>query len=117
MLEKYDSTIYFVKDIHSAAHWYSEIIGSEVKYENEMYAYIEYGNTKLGFHPEDNKSKSGIAGQTMYWRVCSLETAIKALTSRGAKHYRGPIQTSLNEYACILLDPFGNTLGLISSKE
>ncbi|MDH1622137.1 hypothetical protein N5F07_13270 [Pseudomonas chengduensis] len=113
MLKKFDSTVYFVEDIHSAAKWYADLVGVEVKYENEMYAYIETGDIKIGFHPEDRKSCSGIAGQTTYWRVDSLGVSIDILAGKGAKLYRGPVKTSLNEHACILIDPFGNTLGLI----
>lgn len=115
MLKKYDSTVYFVEDIDNAAQWYADIVGAGVKYENEMYAYIETGDLKIGFHPEGKKSSSGTAGQTTYWRVGSLGASIDVLTGKGAKLYRGPIQTSLDEYACILIDPFGNTLGLISA--
>lgn len=114
MIKKYDSTVYFVEDIHSASKWYSDIVGVEVKYENEMYAYIEKDDLKIGFHPEDRKSSHGVTGQTTYWRVGSLRTSIEFLSSKGATLYRGPICTSLNEYACILIDPFGNALGLIS---
>ena len=113
MLKKFDSTVCFVEDIHGAANWYADVVGVEVKYENEMYAYIEFGDFKIGFHPEDRKFRSGVAGQTTYWSVNSLDVSIDVLTRKGAKLYRGPIKTSLNQDACILLDPFGNTLGLI----
>lgn len=116
MLKKFDSTVYFVEDIHCAAKWYADIVGVEVKYENEMYAYIETGDFKIGFHPEDRKSSSGTTGQTTYWRVCSLGASINVLNGKGAKLYRGPLQTSLNEHVCILIDPFGNTIGLISDN-
>lgn len=55
MLKKYDSTVYFVEDIHNAAQWYADIVGTGVKHENEMYAYIETGDLKIGFHPEGKK--------------------------------------------------------------
>lgn len=116
MFKKYDSTVYFVEDIHSAAKWYSDIVGVAVKYENEMYAYIEKGDLKIGFHPEDKKSSHGVAGQTTYWRVAFLRDSIEFLKNKGAVLYRGPLCTSLNEHVCILIDPFGNSLGLISEN-
>ena len=116
MLQNHDSTVYFVPDINSAAKWYSDITGAEIKYENELYAYIEVGNAKIGFHPEDKKSRPGQHGQTSYWRVSSLKTAMELLTQKGATLYRGPIFTDLNEHVCVFLDPFENTLGLISDE-
>ena len=46
MLQNHDSTVYFVPDINSAAKWYSDITGAEIKYENELYAYIEVGSER-----------------------------------------------------------------------
>lgn len=116
MLKKFDSTVYFVADIHIAAQWYAQILGVEVKYENPLYAYIQNDDVKIGFHPADTKSGTGVNGQTTYWRVASLQAASEMLSAKGARLYRGPLQTSLNEHACIMLDPFGNTLGLISAS-
>jgi predicted enzyme related to lactoylglutathione lyase len=116
MLKKFDSTVYFVADIHSAAQWYADILGTDVKYENSLYAYIQNVDVKIGFHPADTKSGTGVNGQTTYWRVAALQAAIDLLLAKGARLYRGPLQTSLNESACIVLDPFGNSLGLISDR-
>jgi len=116
VFKKFDSVVYFVKDINLAANWYAEILHAEIKYENKMYAYIELDTGKIGFHPEDEKSKRNTSGQTVYWYVSSVNTAIEELISKGATLYRKPIKTDLDEFACMLIDPFGNSLGLISDK-
>jgi predicted enzyme related to lactoylglutathione lyase len=114
MFNRFDSVVYFVKDVHFAAKWYAEILNADVKYENEMYAYIDLDFGKIGFHPEDEKSKSNTSGQTIYWRVESVSAAIEELIIKGAKLYRSPFKTDLDEFVCMIIDPFGNSFGLIS---
>lgn len=116
MLTKIDSIMFFAADVHRAAAWYAALLGRDVQYENEDYAFIALDGYKIGFHPEDEKGESGVCGQTVYWSVPRLNDSIVALQARGAALFRGPLHTDLNEYACMLRDPFGNTIGLISQQ-
>lgn len=116
MLEKFDSVVFFVENIHQASNWYADILEVEVRYENKFYAYIVFTGGKIGFHPMDNISSIGIVGQTAYWQVNSLEKSVEKFISKGAVLYRGPMRTSLNKYSCMLCDPFKNTIGLISKN-
>ncbi|MGH1539290.1 MAG: VOC family protein [Arenicella sp.] len=112
MLKAFDSLVYFVEDVTQAAKWYASLLDCEVQYENKHYAFIVSGAVKIGFHPADSKSPSGYAGQTLYWSVDSLSGSIKWLEEKGALLYRGPIVSDLGEKVCMMLDPFGNSIGL-----
>ena len=68
-------------------------------------------------HPEDEKNPIGITGQTVYWSVESLTECISQFKAKGATIYRGPLKTSLGEYACILVDPFGNRIGILGAEK
>lgn len=116
MISIFNSVVYFVRDIEESAKWYSELFDCEVKYENNDYAYICVASGKLGFHTEDKKNKNSKSGQTVYWSVANLADAIEIFTSKGAMIYREPMETDLGEFACMLIDPFGNSIGLISDK-
>lgn len=108
-----DTLILFVDDIHACAQWYGELFGSKVAYENPQFAFVQGPGLLLGFHPADHKNRGG-TGNTLYWEVDDIAAAISQLEARGAKRYRGPVVTDLGGQAAMLLDPFGNTLGLHS---
>lgn len=116
MLGKFDSLIFFVEDIHQVSKWYADILSTEVQYENENYAFISFSGGKLGFHPNDEKTSGNAVVQIAYWQVASLSESIDVFLSKGAILSRGPLETTLNEYACVICDPFGNTIGLISKN-
>ncbi|WP_120967458.1 VOC family protein [Comamonas sp. lk] len=112
LLKQIESIVFFVSDIEAAAAWYAELFQAEVQHENSQYAFIQAPGCLLGFHPLDSKCPGGVGGTTVYWEVADLDVAIKALESRGAVLYRGPISTSLGARAAMLLDPFGCSIGL-----
>ena len=71
----------------------------------------------LGFHPADDKNAIGPNGSVTYWEVDDVSLAISELTSRGATLYRGPGRTDLGADVAMLLDPFGNAIGLNQSPK
>ena len=113
MFKSADMLILFVEDIDACAQWYGELFGSKVAYENPQFAFVQGPGLLLGFHPADHKNRGG-TGNTLYWEVDDMAAAISQLEARGAKRYRGPMVTDLGAQAAMLLDPFGNTLGLQS---
>ncbi|WP_200915940.1 VOC family protein [Jeongeupia sp. HS-3] len=115
MFKVVDSVVLFVADIEAAARWYAALLSAEVEYENAFYAYVRGPGVILGFHPADDKCPGGIGGTTVYWAVADLQASIAQLQARGARLYRGPIVTSLGAQAAMLVDPFGCSIGLMSS--
>jgi predicted enzyme related to lactoylglutathione lyase len=119
LLKSIESVIFFVDDIHAASRWYAELFGltaHDVQYENANYAFIQVPGMLVGFHPADEKNASGVNGTTSYWSVDDLERVKAQLIARGAKLYRGPATTDLGARVCMLIDPFGNSIGLDHAK-
>lgn len=117
MLKHIESIVLFVPDIDAAARWYAEIFNTPVQHENPKYAFIQAPGLLIGFHPADVKCPGGIGGTSAYWEVERLDAAIKFLTDRGAKRFRGPGTTDFGAHIALLVDPFGCTIGLNQSTE
>ena len=115
MLKSIESIIFFVADIDDAASWYAAIFETEVRHENPQFAFIRTPGVLLGFHPVDEKNEGG-RGVTVYWEVDDLTATIAELEGRGARLYRGPGPTNFGAHVAMLLDPFGNTIGLNQSS-
>jgi len=116
MFKKFNSVVLFVHDVDAAVKWYADILNCEINYENSDYAYITLTTGNIGFHREDQKNRNSTIGQTVYWSVDDLYKAKDTLIARGAILYRKPMETDLKEIACMLTDPFGNSIGLISES-
>lgn len=113
LLRRFETVLLFVPDIEAAAAWYAELLGVAVEHENPQYAFVRGPRGVLiGFHPADGKCPGGIGGTTVVWDVTDLAEALQQLLSRGAVLHRGPMTTSLGAQVAMVVDPFGNTLGL-----
>ncbi len=116
-LKHIESVVLFVPDVDAAAIWYAEIFDTIVQHENPKYAFIQAPGVLVGFHPADAKCPGGIGGTSAYWEVEHLDAAIRSLTERGAKLFRGPGVTDFGATVALLVDPFGCTIGLNQSTE
>ena len=117
LLRHIESVVLFVPSIETAARWYAELFSSSVEYENAQFAFVRAGGTVIGFHPADAKCPGGVGGTTVYWAVSSLVAAIDHLVTKGACVHRGPHGTSSGASIALLIDPFGNTIGLNEPRE
>ena len=115
MLKSVESVLLFVPDIAAAAHWYADLFGVTVGWENPQFAFIQAPGMTLGFHPADAKCPGGVGGTTVYWEVDDIAATVAWLSARGARLHRGPGVTSLGAGAAMLLDPFGCSIGLNAS--
>jgi uncharacterized protein len=119
MLRAIESIVFFVEDIHTAARRYADLLNlssTEVQYENANYAFIQAPGLLIGFHPRDEKCPGGVGGTTSYWSVDDLDRVSAAMISKGARLHRGPAKTDLGDYVCMLIDPFGNSIGLHEAR-
>ena len=116
MFTRIESVIFFVADIDAAACWYAELLGAEVEHENPLFAFVRGPGLVLGFHPADAKCPGGIGGTTAYWEVDDLDAALAALQARDARLHRGPGLTDRGARVAMVIDPFGNTLGLNQAR-
>jgi len=112
-----ESVVLFVHDIDAAAAWYAALLGVPVEHENPRYAFVRAPNgVIIGFHPADAKNPGGVLGTTPYWEVADFDAALATLLARGATLHRGPGVTDFGARVALLIDPFGNTLGLNQAK-
>jgi predicted enzyme related to lactoylglutathione lyase len=119
MLKCIESVVFFVADIHAAARWYAPLVGltaRDVQYENPQYAFIQAPGLLIGFHPADEKCPGGVGGTTSYWSVDDLDRIREHMIASGARLHRGPALTDLGDRVCMLIDPFGNTVGLHQAR-
>jgi uncharacterized protein len=115
ILKTIESMVFFVNDIHAAARWYADLFAiahHQIEYENENYAFIRAPGVLIGFHPIDEKSPGGVGGSTSYWSVDDLTRALEHMVAHGARLHRGPMRTQFGDKICMLIDPFGNAVGL-----
>jgi predicted enzyme related to lactoylglutathione lyase len=115
MLNAIESVVFFVADIHAAARWYAQLLeltDADVQYENPNYAFVQAPGLLIGFHPADAKCPGGVGGSTSYWSVTDLERVKSHMIAHGATLHRGPATTELGARVCMLIDPFGNSIGL-----
>lgn len=86
-------------------------------HENPRYAFVRTPQgLNIGFHPADAKNPGGVPGTTPYWEVADFDAALALLLARGATLHRGPGVTDFGARVALLIDPFGNTLGLNQAK-
>ncbi len=117
MLLQLESVVLFVHDIDAAAAWYAALLGVPVEHENPRYAFVRApSGVIIGFHPADTQNPGGVPGTTPYWEVADFDAALATLRARGAVLHRGPAVTDLGARVALLIDPFGNTLGLNQTK-
>jgi predicted enzyme related to lactoylglutathione lyase len=117
MLLHLESVVLFVPDIDAAAAWYAALLGVQVAHENPRYAFVRTPQgLNIGFHPADAKNPGGVPGTTPYWEVADFDAALALLLARGATLHRGPGVTDFGARVALLIDPFGNTLGLNQAK-
>lgn len=117
MLLQLESVVLFVNDIDAAAAWYADLLGAPVEHENPRYAFVRARHgVIIGFHPGDAKNPGGVPGTTPYWEVADFDSALATLLARGATLHRGPAVTDFGARVALLIDPFGNTLGLNQAK-
>jgi uncharacterized protein len=115
MFKAIESIVFFVDDIHAAARWYADLFAIahvQIEYENANYAFIRAPGLLIGFHPIDEKNPGGVGGSTSYWSVDDLTRALGHIVAHGARLYRGPMQTTFGDTVCMVIDPFGNSIGL-----
>ena len=88
-----------------------------VEHENPRYAFVRTPHGVLiGFHPADAKNLGAVHGTTPYWAMADFDDAIGPLQARGARLHRGPAVTDFGARVALLIDPFGNTVGLNQAK-
>jgi catechol 2,3-dioxygenase-like lactoylglutathione lyase family enzyme len=115
MLKGLETVVYYVEDLPAASAWYRKVLGLEPNYDTPYYVGFTVGGDELGLHPSEGKP-AGAGGQTAYWSVADIRAAIAHFVAHGAKEQKVD-EVGGGIVVGSVLDPFGNSLGLIQNPK
>ena len=112
MFQQLRTVIYQVNDIAKAKEWYKRVTGVEPYFDQPFYVGFDINGFELGLDPDDTNITKG-NNAVAYWKVNDIDIAVEELQAAGAT-----IQSPVNNvggsiYVAIVIDPFGNAVGLI----
>ncbi len=109
------TVIYHVSDLQAAKRWYALATGIEPYFDESFYVGFNIGGFELGLDPDPASGTSGTGGTTAYWGVESVERALVDLVGAGATLKAPATDVGDGIRVAIVLDPFGNDLGVIEN--
>lgn len=122
MLRGFTTVSYYADDLDAAETWYTRLLGTRPYYRVPG-GYLEYrigdyqhelGIINSAYAPHD--TRTGPAGQIIYWAVDDLDTTLATLLDLGAAPHAAPRDHGGNGYTTAsVLDPFGNILGIMAN--
>lgn len=103
-----------VGDVAAGLAWYQRAFPQALRVRLEAFNFevLQIGPVGIEIVPADDKCASGSAGSVVYWRVDSLDDAIRHMALLGAALYRGPMRIEDGLGMCQVRDPWGNCIGL-----
>ncbi len=112
MFKKLRTVIYHVKDLQKAKEWYINITGVQPYFDEAFYAGFNINGFELGLDPDFENVQEGNQS-VAYWAVDNIEMALKKLVLHNAVVIHKVLETGGGIKVAAVLDPFGNTVGLI----
>jgi predicted enzyme related to lactoylglutathione lyase len=108
------TVIYPVTDIERAKSWYTTVLGQEPYFDQPFYVGFEVGGFELGLDPNGRPSTSP-DGPVGYWGVEDITAAFQRMGELGAGTVSPIQEVGDNIKTAVLVDPFGNTVGIIEN--
>ena len=109
------TVVYYVPDLARARDWYAVALGIKPYFDTPYYVGFNVGGFELGLHPEESGGKAGPGGGVAYWGVPDIASAWTALAAHGARQVSAPEDVGEGIKVASLVDPFGNSLGIIEN--
>lgn len=106
------SVVYRVDDLAKAKEWYAELLEAQPIVDEPYYVGFDLGDCELGLDPDVEKLVQG-NNQPAYWSVKDCKKAVDTLLEKGATATFGPQDVGGGVIVATVVDPFGNTLGVI----
>ena len=113
MLQGLRTVIYGVTNIEEAKNWYSTVLGIQPYFDQSFYVGFNVGGYELGLDP--NQPAGATNGPIAYWGVADGQAAYSRLLELGAREHTPIGDVGDNILVGVVLDPFGNTLGIIEN--
>jgi predicted enzyme related to lactoylglutathione lyase len=125
MLRGLTTVRFHTTDLESAKRWYTELLGIEPYFERPGYAEFRIGDYEhelglldskyagtLGAHGEGTIA----GGPVIYWHVDDVRTTLDRLLSLGATPHEPIREFGEGFIGASVVDPFGNTLGIMQNR-
>jgi methyltransferase (TIGR00027 family) len=105
--------VYRVPDLDRAKLWYQKAVGKPPVYDSPIAVIFAVGDVMLNLAPADEAAPTGAPQAVAYWDVEDIEDAHRKLIEAGAAARGEIIVTAVKSRAATLVDPFGNTFGIV----
>ena len=99
-------------DLARAKAWYADVLGRAPYFDEPFYVGFAVGGFELGLVP-DAPPASNPGGAVAYWGVDDVAAVHARLIALGATSLTAPEEVGGGIIVASVIDPFGNTLGLI----
>lgn len=109
------TAIYEVDDLEAAKKWYADVLSKEPYFDQPFYVGFDVGGYELGLLPEETRTERGLGGTTAYWGVEDADAAYARLLRHGAMDHSSVKDVGEGIKVGVVLDPFGNTFGVIEN--
>ena len=106
------TVIYGVKQLDEAKKWYSTVLGIQPYFDQPFYVGFNVGGFELGLDPN---AQNGASGPIAYWGVDDAKMTFQQLLDMGATVHTPVADVGDDILVGTVLDPFGNTLGIIQN--
>lgn len=95
-----------------AKEFYTRVTGSPPYFDESFYVGFQVGGFELGLVPD---GPAGAGGSVPYWGVDDIAAEYARLQGLGATAVEPPTDVGEGIVVAVLIDPFGNQLGLIQN--
>ncbi|MBI2511509.1 MAG: VOC family protein [Opitutae bacterium] len=112
MLKGLRSHLLAAPDLACAKEWYAHALGRAPYFDQPFYVGFNVGGFELGLVP-DARPAAGPGGGVAYWGVDDVRATHARLIALGATSLEEPTEVGGGIVVASVVDPFGNTLGLI----
>jgi methyltransferase (TIGR00027 family) len=113
MLKSLKRVTYPVIDLEKAKQWYMGILKAPPVFEAPVAVIFTIGECSLSLVKSDQPSADTNTVFNIYWSVDNIESSYEELLTAGAKPC-APIRSLLNVKTAMVMDPFGNRIGITS---
>ena len=113
MFQKLRTVIYHTDDLAKAKQWYTAITGFEPYFDQPFYVGFDINGCELGLDPDPDQHQAG-KGAVAYWKVDNIKDVVTQCLAAGATLHSDIQNVGGTIQVAIVIDPFGNYLGLIS---
>jgi predicted enzyme related to lactoylglutathione lyase len=114
MFQGLRTVIYAVPDLSKATDWYSKVLGQQPYFSEPFYVGFNVGGFELGLDPDMSNVTQG-NNAVAYWGVPDARAAHAQLLALGARENTPVQEVGGGVLVGSVLDPFGNTLGIIQN--